>query len=126
MQKIGLAVALLCAITGTANAEYLTDTQIKSLIGGKKVHLATSYGIEFPLKYASNGRVTGNGEGTVLGQYMAPKETGKWWVSGNRMCQQFPTWYEGRPYCFKLRHVGGAKLEWVRDDGYKGSARISG
>ncbi len=126
MRKFAVATALLCLMAGNASAQFLSGTDIKGLIGGKRVHLATGYGIEFPLKYASNGRVTGDGSGTTLGQYMAPKETGSWWVSGNRMCQQFPTWYDGRQFCFKLRQTGPNTLEWVRDDGYSGRARITG
>lgn len=120
------AAFVLCLSQITASAEFLSSGEIKSLIGGKRVHLATSYGIEFPLRYANNGRVTGDGSGTTLGKYMAPKETGNWWVSGNRMCQKFPTWYDGQSHCFRLKRTGASSLEWVRDDGYKGTARISG
>lgn len=126
MNRVLLGAALAAMCSGQASAQYLSGDQIKGLIGGKRVHLATSYGIEFPLQYASNGRVTGDGSGTTLGQYVAPKETGKWWVSNDRMCQKFPTWYDGRQFCFQLKMTGQGTLEWVRDDGYRGKARISG
>lgn len=125
MRKTSLALAFLTLASGSAQAEFLSGDQIKGLIGGKRVYLATSYGIEFPMRYASNGRVTGDGTGTALGKYFAPKETGQWWVAGDRMCQRFPTWYEGRRFCFQLRQTGSGKLEWVRDDGYRGTARIA-
>ncbi len=124
MAAIGAAIVVLSS--GAASAEFLSGDQIKGLIGGKRVYLATGYGIEFPMQYARNGRVTGDGTGTVLGKYFAPKETGNWWVAGDRMCQKFPTWYEGRPLCFKLRKTGSTTLNWYRDDGAKGSARIAG
>lgn len=126
MRHVTLAIAFLASFSVTAHAEFLSGDQIKGLIGGKRVYLATSYGIEFPMKYGSNGRVTGDGTGTALGRYFAPKETGQWWVAGDRMCQRFPTWYDGRRFCFQLRKTGAGKLEWVRDDGYRGTARIAG
>lgn len=119
-------LAILLGSLAPASADFLSGDQIKGLIGGKRVYLATSYGIEFPMRYAPNGKVTGDGTGTMLGKYFAPRETGQWWVAGDRMCQRFPTWYEGRRFCFQLRKTGAGKLEWVRDDGYRGTARIAG
>jgi hypothetical protein len=129
MRKLTLgagALALAFISAGPASAEYLSGDQIAGLLGGKRVYLATGYGIEFPMHYASNGRVTGDGTGTMLGDYFAPKETGKWWVAGDRMCQQFPTWYDGRRLCFKLQKAGDGTLKWFREDGAQGKARIAG
>jgi hypothetical protein len=83
-------------------------------------------GGEFPLSYKANGSVTGDGSKFGLGRYFAPKETGQWWVAQGQLCQKFPTWYDGKVSCFKLRETGEAKLRWRRNDGYSGRARIEG
>jgi hypothetical protein len=50
--------------------------------------------------------VTGDGTALGLGRWLAPKETGRWWVRGDRLCQQWPTWYDGKPSCFQIRMTG--------------------
>jgi len=121
-----IALAAISMFSGSANADLLQGEEIENTIGGKRVNLEVRFGIEFPMYYKADGRVTGDGSGTGLGKYFAPKETGSWWVSGDRICQQFPTWYEGRQLCFQLRKTGPDQLEWIREDGRSGVARIVG
>lgn len=118
-------VVSACA-AGPASADYLTGEAIREFIGGKRVYLATGFGVEFPMHYQDDGSVTGDGSGTGLGRYFAPKETGQWWVAGDRMCQQFPTWYDGKRLCFQIRRTGDNTLDWQREDGRSGTARIAG
>lgn len=127
MNKGAILLACTALFVGSAPAlsNELSGQEIKQTIAGKKVYLATKWGVEFPLTYKNNGRVTGDGTATGLGKYFAPKETGKWWVQGNQMCQQFPTWYDGRAFCFRLEEAGGKTLIWKRNDGASGKARIS-
>lgn len=106
-------------------AEVLSPSQIKQTVIGKRVLLATRYGVEFPLIYRSNGSVKGDGTGTGLGRFFAPKETGRWWLKGQELCQKFPTWYDGRTQCFTLEKLGGNKLKWKTKDGRSGTARVS-
>lgn len=119
-------VAVFALGAQNAYANKLNANEIKQFIGGKKVVLQTGYGIDFPMYYRANGRVTGDGNGTGLGKFFAPKETGNWWVTGNQMCQQFPTWYDGRAICFQLEKTGATTMIWYREDGKKGTAKISG
>ena len=124
--KLKIAVVSLCLFYPMqAHADVLSAKEIKQTVIGKRVLLATRYGIEFPLVYKSSGTVAGDGSGTGLGKFFAPKETGKWWIKGQELCQKFPTWYDGRTQCFTLEKIGGGKLKWQSKDGRSGTARIS-
>ena len=109
-----------------ALGEPLNGAAIEARIAGKRVYLSTPLGIELPLTYAANGAVSGNITGFSMASMFAPKETGRWWVENNQLCQQFPTWYKGRRFCFVIENIDETKIAWTRDDGYSGKARIEG
>ncbi len=126
--RIAIAVIAL-AVAGTgavAQSGLLTASDIESEIIGKRIYLATPFGGEFPLYYQASGQVTGDGEALGLGQYMKPQDAGQWWIDGDRLCQQFQTWYEGKAMCFELSWTGPGQVNWVRDNGETGTARIEG
>lgn len=124
---LGIVSALaVCLSGGAANAEQLAGNQLKQFVNGKRVFLATPFGGEFPLNYKSTGVVTGDGTALGLGKFFAPTESGRWWVKGENLCQQWPTWYDGKTTCFQIRKTGERSLNWVRDDGRSGKARIEG
>jgi hypothetical protein len=52
-------------------------------------------------------------------------DTGKWWVADDHLCQQWSSWMDGKTYCYKLT-LRGTTVEWIRDDGHTGTARIGG
>jgi hypothetical protein len=118
-------LAFATASLGAAKASELSGGDIKEAIGGKTVMLKTRWG-GFPLRYASSGAVTGDGSALGLARFFAPKETGRWWVQGNQLCQQFPTWYKGKSLCFTLARKDEKTLKWVREDGYSGTAVVQG
>ncbi|MCA3560703.1 MAG: hypothetical protein IOC82_06695 [Aestuariivirga sp.] len=117
----GLALALLVA---PAAAEKLADAQLQSFISGKRVYLAVPLGGEIPLTYRAGGVVDGSGEAVGLGKYMTPKDRGRWWVAGERLCQKWQQWYGGKTFCFTVTKLTGNKIKWVRDDGKSGVARL--
>ena len=117
-----LAVSL--SATVPAQAENVQGQELKSLVSGKRIYLQTPFGGEFPLYYQTSGVVSGDGTALGLGKFMAPKEKGKWWVNGANLCQQWPTWYDGKTSCFTITPAGPGRIGWVRDDGTKGRARI--
>ena len=110
-------------LAGSALAEELDGAAIRSLIAGKKVYLSTPYGVELPLEYKRNGAVRGDVSGISLARVFTPSETGQWWVDGNRLCQKWPSWYDGTTACFSLRKTADG-IRWLRDDGLKGTASI--
>ncbi|WP_234905843.1 hypothetical protein [Affinirhizobium pseudoryzae] len=124
---IGLAVAAGSgASPASANQERISASDIRSDIIGKRIYLAAPLGGEFPLNYRTSGVVDGNGEALGLGRFVKPNDTGKWWIRGDRLCQQFTTWYKGAPMCFELYRTGDKTLKWIRDNGQTGTARIGG
>ncbi|MGE6740903.1 hypothetical protein ACQKGC_11565 [Allorhizobium pseudoryzae] len=124
---IGLVVAAGSgASPASANQERISASDIRSDIIGKRIYLAAPLGGEFPLNYRTSGVVDGNGEALGLGRFVKPNDTGKWWIRGDRLCQQFTTWYKGAPMCFELYRTGDKTLKWIRDNGQTGTARIGG
>jgi hypothetical protein len=126
IQAMAVSSLALCLSAASASAETVAGDALKALVAGKKVYLSTPYGIEFPLRYDTDGRVTGDASRFTLARMFAPRETGRWWVDGERLCQKWPSWYDGRTFCFTVRAQGTGRISWVRDDGFSGSARIEG
>lgn len=119
-----LLAAALTAVPAMAQQDRYRSDDIRQSIIGKRVYLAAPMGGEFPLNYRNNGRVDGDGEALGLGRLARPKDTGRWWIDADRLCQQFQNWYKGAPMCFELYKTGESSLKWVRDNGQTGTARI--
>ena len=124
--SMALAAAAIVGASNVAKAtpEPLDAAEIQSIVGGKRIFLATPLGGEFPLNYRAGGVVDGDGEALGLGKMMAPTDSGRWWIDGDRLCQQWQEWYAGRAHCFTLTRTGAKSLRWLRDDGMAGTARI--
>ncbi|NRG18799.1 hypothetical protein HPQ64_13995 [Rhizobiales bacterium] len=102
----------------------MTGNEIKAAVSGKRIFLKTPFGGEFPLYYQSNGKVDGSGKAVGLGRLMKPTDSGNWWVQGDKLCQKWKSWYDGKRFCFTLAERGEGTLLWTRDDGLSGRARI--
>lgn len=124
MKSMAATTFVLMASASLSQAAQMSAAEIKRDIVGHSVFLAAPVGGEFPLNYHKSGRVDGDGEALGLGKFLAPKDSGKWWIKGDRLCQQFKVWYDGSPMCFELVRTGDKSLKWIRDNGEKGSARI--
>lgn len=131
----GLALAIGSAIPGADPATAtgasgqdgrpLAGNELRRAIAGKRVYLAVPLGGEFPLYYRPDGRVDGSGETVGLGRFLKPTDSGRWWVDGSRLCQQWQSWYSGKVFCFTVSEHGPGRIAWERDDGEKGIARLA-
>lgn len=126
MLRTCVALGLLAAAAGAgvAAAREFTADDIRSRISGKRIYLAAPLGGEFPLFYRQDGRVDGTGEALGIGRWVRPTDSGRWWISGNRLCQQWQSWYDGKRMCFQLIDLGQNRLRWNQDNGDTGVARI--
>ena len=118
-----ISITTICTSLPLA-AQPLSGPQLSSFISGKRVYLKVPLGGEFPLYYAASGKVDGSGEAAGLGRLVKPSDSGRWWVAGDRLCQKWSTWYDGKPFCFTIDKTGESTIAWVRDDGYAGTARV--
>lgn len=119
-----LAMGVAMAVMPAAANQPMSGDEIHDRISGKRIYLSIPLGGEFPLFYQANGTVDGSGEAVGLGKFMSPKDSGRWWVDNNRLCQKWQSWYDGRQFCFTLVGDGPEELRWTRDDGLAGRARI--
>ena len=110
--------------TAGAGGERLSGDRLRRFLAGKRIYLAVPLGGELPLFYRADGHVDGSGQAAGLGRFLAPSDSGRWWVDGEKVCQKWRSWYEGRTFCFTLDLLPGEKVAWHRDDGEKGVARF--
>ncbi len=122
--RFSAPVLALAVLAGPAAAEKLSGKALQAFISGKRIYLAVPLGGEIPLSYRHGGTVDGTGEAAGLGRYMAPKDKGRWWVSGDRLCQTWQQWYDGKTFCFTVTRLADDRIRWVRDDGRSGVARL--
>lgn len=128
--KIGtliLAVGVaLPALPAAAETVSLAGDELKAAISGKTVYLNVS-GFELPIVYSPNGRMKGS-MGAVAASFSTgngASDRGKWWVESDQLCQKWSSWMEGQTYCYRLTQ-NGSTVNWVRNDGHSGTARIGG
>jgi hypothetical protein len=125
--KRAAAASVVCfwTLPASAQAENLSGEALRQLVNGRTVYLSAPLGGEFPLSYRMDGTVTGDGNAVGLGRFYAARETGRWFMTGNNLCQQFPTWYSGQRLCFTVSKLGADKIRWTRDNGDTGVARVA-
>ena len=124
--RVAAAAAMVAVSVTCAAAQSLSGADIRREIIGRTIFLAAPLGGEFPLNYRENGTVDGNGEAVGLGRFVRPKDSGRWWVKGDQLCQQWQQWYDRKVICFLLSSAGTGRLKWVQDNGDSGLARIGG
>lgn len=125
VRHLGLVLVACLAAGAVAHSDAPLDGKsVRDLVAGRRIYLSVPLGGELPLYYRKDGQVDGSGEAAGLGRFLKPSDSGRWWIDGNRLCQKWRSWYEGKTFCFTLAAAGKDKVAWLRDDGEKGVARI--
>ena len=119
-------VAVCCisfATSVAAEMSALSGDAIKAAVTGAVVEVDTPLGTKVPIRYSEDGRITGEARGLahILG---SPSDSGKWWVSGNRLCHKWTKWFDGVLQCLRISQRG-SRIFWRSDDGQTGTAVIS-
>lgn len=117
---------ILATVSFGANANTLSSAELRKVVTGKTFFLRAQ-GVELPIAYRSNGTMSGSLQ--VFTASLAPgttmSDSGKWWIANNQLCQKWNRWQGSKSYCYKLS-LNGTQVRWQRNDGRRGTARISG
>ncbi|CAN0501857.1 unnamed protein product [Phaeothamnion confervicola] len=126
MIRLFTVVCLMLA-TGAASchAAFAADSvggdDLRTAIAGKTVHVTTPIGT-VPVSFRSDGTMSGRSSG-VAAYAMAAADQGRWWVIGDRLCQQWAKWFNKATHCFSMRREGRT-LYWS-GSGRSGVATIA-
>jgi hypothetical protein len=123
MRVVAIAVAVLVAgsVAWAGDPELEGETLRKAIVG-KTVSLNTPMG-GLPISYRADGTMQGRA-GPLADYAGAARDSGRWWIVADQLCQRWNTWLGGTSYCFKLRQQG-ASVHWTRSDGLSGLATIA-
>lgn len=125
MTRLAAVAALLpIAATGAALAESgaLTGPLLHQAVAGKTVSISSPVGT-IPVKYRMNGTMSGSSTALAAVTGTA-RDSGRWWVSGDKLCQRWSAWLDAKTHCVTLRR-SGATLHWAASDGRTGVASVS-
>jgi len=120
-------IAIGCILTATAvSAEpvRLSNEGITEAVAGSVLHIDTPLGTKLPVRYSQDGKLAGRAGGMVANYLGATSDSGRWWVSKNRLCHKWKRWFEGKLQCLRLQKAG-RRILWRRDDGKTGTATIA-
>jgi hypothetical protein len=114
---------VLYSASAAAEPSKLSGEAIKEIVAGAVLEVDTPLGLKVPLRYSEDGRVNGEARGLayILG---SQSDTGKWWVSSDRLCHKWTKWFDGVLQCLRISQEG-SRIFWRRDDGETGTAVIS-
>lgn len=122
-RRVAVICCLLFATRAEAEPSVLSGDTLKAAVTGAVLEVETPLGVKVPLRYFDNGRVTGEARG--LAYFLGSEtDTGKWWVSSDRLCHKWSKWFDGVLQCIRISRQG-SRIFWRRDDGETGTAVIS-
>jgi SH3-like domain-containing protein len=123
MLKWITAAACLGATMAQAQSSALSGRQISDLVAGATVEIDTPLGTKLPIRYARDGRLSGEAGGLVSYLGVAT-DKGRWWVTSDQLCHKWNRWFGSEPQCMQLSKAGRI-IHWRSQDGYTGTAMIT-
>lgn len=120
------ATLIIALTTGGALAKPMSEAELRKAVIGKTVVLRTD-GVDVPIVYRGNGTMRGRLK-AFAAAFAGPakaSDSGKWWIANNQLCQRWNKWLDGKSYCYTLT-LKGKQVQWRRNDGRSGTARIAG
>ncbi len=115
----------ICAATAaSAEAVRLSGDTIRSTLTGSTLELDTPLGTTIPVRFSSDGLVSGEATGSVASYLGAERDRGRWWVDSHRVCVKWFKWFDAAPRCLALRQHG-MRIFWQAQDGQEGTATIT-
>ena len=108
----------------SADPPSLAGDALRNAVSGKTVYLNIS-GFELPIRYSASGRMSGKmgSMAAALSRGDGASDSGRWWIEANQLCQRWTSWMDGQTHCYKITRQGNV-IDWLRDDGVSGTARI--
>ena len=117
------AVALMVAAeTAAASGAEMNGEALRQTLAGRTIHLSTPLG-GLPISFRADGSMSATA-GSLASYVGSERDRGRWWISGDQLCQRWNTWLGGQSYCFRLRQYGRT-VHWTRNDGLSGVATIT-
>lgn len=100
----------------------LTNDALKATVSGSLVEIDTPLGTKLPVRFGDDGLVSAEaGElAPILG---APKDRGRWWVEGDRLCAKWFRWFDAEVRCLTIAQ-DGSRIYWRKDNGETGTATL--
>jgi hypothetical protein len=73
---------------------------------GRPMVVSSSKG-DVLVRFAQGGAITGSTQGH--------DDTGKWWITGQKLCLQWQNWLDSKPHCFTVQPETGPVMRWRAD-----------
>lgn len=125
-----IGASLICTLlsfdgfAGRADAaEPLSGDTLRQQIPGAKIQIDTPLGSVIPVSYGADGSLEGKA-GAVAFFLGSQRDSGKWWIQGSKLCQRWDTWFNGRVNCVRVYQSADNRIEWIDQDGEKGTGTI--
>jgi hypothetical protein len=103
----------------------LAGEELRKTFSGRTFRISTPVGT-FAVSFQPNGTMAGT-SGTQLasmdGASDDERDTGKWQVRGDQLCQQWRSWLNGETVCVRISR-SGETFYWRSADGYSGEAKL--